>query len=448
MKNVREKSFLMTEAIRSYFLGKKILIWGLGLEGMATLEFLLTNLPGTFFFVSDSNPATLKAIHSPWIRQIEENDLFSCMENFDVIVKSPGIRTSHLAIEPSIKEKIVLQTDLFLHFWPGITIGITGSKGKSTTTSLIHHLLKKNGLEAYIGGNIGVPPFHLIPFASEKAIAVLELSSYQLEYCQHSPSIAIWLNLYQEHLNYHGSFEAYSRAKSNIARFQSSENFFLYNADNPSLSEFLASFDPLPGKLIAIDEKWKETFDCSRLKLPGEHNKRNALFAALTASLFGISAEKIAEAFASFCGLPHRLEYVATIEGISYYNDSIATVPEATLAGIEAIANVQSLIIGGQDRGLPLEDFASKLCQTINLRNIILLPETGWRIGTFFERKNHKKNLFFAKDLEEAVIIASKFTAKGSSCLFSPAAPSYHRYLNFEKRGEHFKRLVLQLQNV
>ncbi|QSR87889.1 UDP-N-acetylmuramoyl-L-alanine--D-glutamate ligase [Methylacidiphilum caldifontis] len=435
----------MIDSIRNFFLGKKTLVWGLGMEGQATLELLLKTLPETLFYVCDRDLQALNAINNPWVKKIEENQLLKQIDQFELIVKSPGIRTAHLSFDPSLKKRIVLQTELFLRFWPGKTIGVTGSKGKSTTSSLIYHLLKQGGFKVYMGGNIGIPPFRLIPFADEKSIAVLELSSYQLEYCRHSPSIALWLNLYQEHLNYHGSFEAYAHAKSNIARFQSIGDYFIYNQDNPDLTNYLFSQEKMPGIPVQLDGKEDNLIDLSRLKIPGKHNKKNALFAATAALLLGMPANAIAEALDSFQGLPHRLEYVATVKGVAYYNDSISTVPEATLAGIEAIPSVRSLIIGGQDRGISLESFSSRLCELTMIENLILLPETGWRIGYLLKDKCTKKNIFFAKDLEEAVLLASRYTPKGYSCLFSPAAPSYHLYLNFEKRGEHFKNLVLQL---
>ncbi|WP_148205240.1 UDP-N-acetylmuramoyl-L-alanine--D-glutamate ligase [Candidatus Methylacidiphilum infernorum] len=436
----------MIDSLRHFFSGKKTVLWGLGAEGKATVEFLLNSIPGTLFTVSDRDPQALQSLDDPRIIKIEEKELLRQIDRFELIVKSPGVRTAHLGFDPSIKEKIVSQADIFLSFWPGKTVGVTGSKGKSTTSSLIYHLLKEGGFKAYLGGNIGIPPFHLLPFADEKAIAVLELSSYQLEYCKHSPAIALWLNLFHEHLNYHGSFEAYAQAKSHIGRFQSPKDYFIYDPGDQALELFLLSQEKMPGIPLPVEGKGRSQVDLSRLGIPGRHNKKNALFAARVALLLGMPAEAISEALSSFRGLPHRLEYVATVGGISYYNDSISTVPEATLAGIEAIPSVRTLIVGGQDRGVDLGLFCARLCTVQELETLILLPETGWRIGFLLKEMGFKKNLFLVKSLEEAVELAGRYTPKGYSCLFSPAAPSYHLYLNFEKRGEHFKSLVLQLK--
>ena len=274
---------------------------------------------------------------------------------------------------------------MFLRFCPNKIVGITGTKGKSTTSSLIYHILKNNGYDVYLIGNIGVPSFNVIDKLKDETILVYELSCHQLEYVKKSPHIAILLNV----------------------------------DDNP----------------LNIDISKIET------SLLGEHNKKNIITAIMATNILGVKVEDALSAVKTFKGLEHRLEYVGRFKNIKFYNDSIATAQEAVINAVKSINDVDTIIIGGMDRGLdytPLAEFLS----TSSVQNIILLPATQERIKCLLEKYTQTKHIFCVKDMEEAVKMSYKVTKDNKTCLLSPAAASYGFYLNFEKRGEHFKKLV------
>ncbi|WP_178087004.1 UDP-N-acetylmuramoyl-L-alanine--D-glutamate ligase [Methylacidimicrobium tartarophylax] len=426
---------------------KKILVWGLGREGKATIDLLHRYLPGQPFAVADRRPGALEAAECTRlpVDRYEEAEALRRLPEFDLILKAPGIPTRHLALD-GLAAKVHCQTGLFLRFAPCPVIGVTGTKGKSTTASLLAHICRSAGRKTFLVGNIGIPPFAVWGDLDPGSIVVCELSSYQLEFAQSSPQIALWTNLYPEHLDFHGSFAAYAQAKSAIARWQSAEDVLIYSADDRALADRLQKEkDAGAGRRIAYRGPADlSTIDFSRFQPLGQHNRKNAAAALLAAKVLGIEESAMQEAIDSFSPLPHRLEPAGMVQGILFYNDSISTVPESALVALAALPDVRTLIVGGQDRGLPLEGFARALANSPSLRTIVLLPETGSRLGDLLQRVDppFTGTLRFAETVEAAVRIALVDTPEGTCCLFSPAAPSYNAFRNFEERGSHFMALI------
>ena len=308
-------------------------------------------------------------------------------------------------------------------------IGVTGSKGKSTTSSLIYHVLKTAGKNVELLGNIGKPMLKalLTPIPNDK-IFVLELSSFQLDDAKFSPDIAVVTNLFPEHMDFHGSLNSYYNAKKNIINFQTTKNCFVYNAKTKS---WLKNYK---GKTIPF---FKSNF---KSNLIGEHNKSNIGAAVAVAEILQIPQTKIKEGIASFQGLPHRLECVGNFNGITFYDDAISTTPESTIMALNALKNVDTIFLGGQDRGY---DFSSleKVIKKHRIKNIVLFPDSGNKMLT----SNHGLNILKTKSMKTAIEFAYKNTKKGSICLLSCASPSYSLWKNFEEKGDQFKKFVKDL---
>ena len=329
---------------------------------------------------------------------------------------------------------------MFLRFCPNKIVGITGTKGKSTTSSLIYHILKNNGYDVYLIGNIGVPSFNVIDKLKDETILVYELSCHQLEYVKKSPHIAILLNVYEEHLDHYTGIDAYVRCKKNIHKYLNENDYLIYGDIFKYIKQ--EEIDNLVAHKLYIDDN-PLNIDISKIEtsLLGEHNKKNIITAIMATNILGVKVEDALSAVKTFKGLEHRLEYVGRFKNIKFYNDSIATAQEAVINAVKSINDVDTIIIGGMDRGLdytPLAEFLS----TSSVQNIILLPATQERIKCLLEKYTQTKHIFCVKDMEEAVKMSYKVTKDNKTCLLSPAAASYGFYLNFEKRGEHFKKLV------
>ena len=405
---------------------KKIAILGYGREGKSSFHFIRKYLPEIDLAVHDKNVVDINDIHTTTVTG--ENYLQN-LNDYDVILKTPGISLANLNyyIEP---EKMSSQTALFLQYYGNQTIGITGTKGKSTTSSLIYHILKENGKETVLAGNIGVPFFDIIENIDKETLIVAELSAHQLEFVQYAPHIAVLLNLYQEHLDHFNSFASYMQAKLNITQYQNETDILVYNQDDEWITKqltqhhFIRNDYPFSGRI-----------------------KNDA--AITTCRLLGISDKDMATAIASFIPLEHRQELVAEKHGIRFYNDSIATVPEATIYALETLKQVDTLILGGFDRGIDydiLYDYLDK--NPVN--NIVFMGPAGERMKTEWERKNvaHCRgvacNALTEDDMQTIIRYAIMHTQKGKICLLSPAAASYNQYTNFEERGKMFKQCVLQ----
>ena len=413
----------MKQDIIDYLTGKKILILGYGREGKSALDFVQQNLPNAEVAVADQNP-----IDSIDVPTIIGEDYLSAVKDFDIVIKSPGVIVKDYLNEEQ-KSKITSLTDLFLRFCKNTVIGITGTKGKSTTSSLIYHILQKNNKDSVLVGNIGKPCFSVIDELNPETIVVFEMSSHQLEFIQASPHIAILLNIYQEHLDHYVDAEGYYNAKKNIFLVSGNTLLEILDFHNNQLTTLtLTSRRNIPREFI-------------KTNLIGEHNYYDILAASAACEACGVAQDDILNAVASFNGLPHRLQYVGTFKNIKFYNDSIATAQEAVISAIKAIGDVDTVILGGMDRGLDYHILVNFI-RGSRVRNVILLPNTIESFDRIFNEAPRSQILFPVENMEQAVKTAYEVTAENHTCLLSPAAASYGFYKNFEERGADFCNLV------
>ena len=429
-------------ALTDYLENKKILILGIGREGRSSLRYLQTHVPSAEIALADRNDP-----HIDGYDGFYGADYLAHMDGFDLVLKSPGI--PFVGVDIPAGTEVTCQTDLFVRFSGCVCIGITGTKGKTTTSTLIHEILQAAEIPNVLAGNIGVPVLDVIDDCAGK-IAVLELSCHQLEFMRASPHIAVFTNLYPEHLDHYDGFKGYADAKMHIALRQTPQDYLIYG-DVEGLREYLAG-QTIRSRTIPIgydadkDDAFLHRIGTCNARLVGKHNAQNTFFAAAAARCLGVSDDAIERGIRNFGGIEHRMEPVGTFRGIRFVNDSIATAPEVVLLELEALGDVDTLLFGGLDRGLDYTAFVRALAEN-PVRNLIGLPQTGHAICDALEALHADKTLCKAADMEDAVQAAYRLTAEGKTCLFSPAAASYNVYKNFEEKGRHFKELVKKFGN-
>lgn len=450
--------------MRKLFEGKRIAVLGMGREGWSTYEFLRKILPDTALFLFDKNET---AFSNRSVDRFTEvffgEEYLKKLDAFDLIFKAPGIPT-FLIPQQIDTYKITSQTDLFLKLFHNQCIGVTGTKGKSTTSSLIYHILKQSGKKVHLAGNIGIPPLSLIDEIGSEDYVVMEMSSHQLENISVAPHLGIILNLYEEHLDHYHSYRDYCLAKLNLGKFQKKQDILIYGHDNEMLRRLITetlsehtnllpfSVDEIKGKAIKLsgeivsidDETGKsiEIAELSGLTLPGIHNRGNAMAAAAACYYCGMSSDNISKAMASFKGLPHRIEFAGEYNGIRFYDDSISTIPAATIQAIETLKDVSTLILGGFDRGIDYRPLVSYLLKR-PVENLIFTGPAGKRIQLELQSSGkYRGTLFYATDFQQLTELCFSNTSKGKICLLSPAAASYDMFRNFEERGDVFKKNV------
>ncbi len=455
----------MIEKILADLAEKSIVLLGFGREGQASYELLRNHFPKKQIFIADSSKEVCNnplVANDPFVNFVTGSGYLAELSKFDVVFRSPGIPIWNL--DPKLPvEKVTSQTDLFLQAYGDQVIGVTGTKGKSTTASLIYHILKTAGEDALLVGNIGNPAFHYIDLITPQTLIVFELSSHQLEYIHKAPHIAVLLNLFQEHLDAYAGYLEYQLAKMNIFRNQQTGDLVVFNADDPLVSGHMTTTEvkgiryPFSlndsnvkggfiedGKVMFSDRTTTtEVWDIHQDRfLCGEHNLKNILAATNVCMLLGIAPEMIGDGIATFKGLEHRLEYVGVFHGIHFYNDSIATIPEASIEAIKAIPKVDTLVAGGFDRGIDYSALAEFLVGS-GVRNLILVGAAGKRIGKQLEALGlGDKKIFYINNFDNFREIALRETRPGNVCLLSPAAASYDEFRNFEERGKRFRELV------
>ncbi len=427
----------MKNQIIEYLRNKRILILGFGREGKSSLGFIRRELPEAEVAVADQQDIVVENT-----TVISGDNYLDACKDYDIVLKAPGVIIKDY-LDAETKAKITSQTDLFMRVFHRQVVGVTGTKGKSTTSSLIYHVLKTAGKNTQLVGNIGKPCFDILDEISDDTIVVFELSAHQLEYIQASPHIAVLLNIYEEHFDHYTTPDDYYNAKKNIFKYQTPDDLLIYGDifQHATIEEINAA----PAMKIDITKTDIVPRDQIRTQLIGEHNQLNIQVAAAIAYAYKVNGESFKEAVASFQPLPHRLEYVGTFRDIKFYNDSIATAQEAVINAIKALGDVDTIILGGMDRGLdyhPLVNFI----RTTDIQNVILLPATDNRFQQTFDEGEYGQKLIHVKDMREAVEQGYTLTAPGKSCLLSPAAASYGFYKNFEERGDDFKNLVSMLQ--
>lgn len=440
--------------IKEFTENKSVCILGFGREGRATFDVLSKYCDPSSVAVADLNsidPAGSGL--SDDIKLICGEDYQKSLDEFDLVFKSPGIVLEKQPDE--LKCTVTSETQVFFEVYREQIIGITGTKGKSTVTSLIYHVLKESGKKCCIAGNIGIPVFNIVEDMDDETIVVCELSCHQLEYMTVSPSAAVFLNLYEEHLDHYGSMERYYNAKKNIYLYQNEEDCLLINSDIAPKDE--------DGLIFAISDKDPEadiyvsggvaelrfsgeryTIPADRIKLLGTHNHFNIAVAYFMTSPF-VSTEEFDKALCSFDPLAHRLEYVGTVRGIRWYDDSISTACATAVEAVRSVPDVGTILIGGMDRGIDYSSLVEFL--SVSDVNVICMETSGKRVYDMLcdSVPEETERIRYVHHLEDAVKLAAKITPDGKSCVLSPAAASYGIFRNFEERGDAFKKLVREL---
>jgi len=456
----------MTDLLTPLLKERKTLLLGFGREGQSTFRFLRKHFPEHPVSIADRDPdlhakSTDLLTGQGLTLHLGENYLDS-LKHYQLIIKSPGVGLpADIQLAPGTT--ITSQTQLVLQAYHRQIIGVTGTKGKSTTSSLIYHLLNTAGIPAALVGNIGRPPFDYLDNVSPMQRIVFEMSSHQLEDTMLAPRISVLLNLFPEHLDRYPSLEAYYSAKMRILSGQLEDDIFIFNEDIPGIAGRIRqirsrrayySFSSglkvkngcyISGNQIIISQEGRESVfveATDHFLLKGDHNRMNMMAALLAARLAGASDDHIRQGLATFQGLEHRLEYVGEYWGIHFYNDSIATIPEATIAAVKALPSTDTLILGGYDRMLDYSGLIDFLVQSA-VNNFIFTGKAGERMLEGFKAAGKPdKKLFWTDNLTIACDKALEVTRKGKICLLSPAAASYDQFKNFEERGRVFKKLV------
>jgi UDP-N-acetylmuramoylalanine-D-glutamate ligase len=423
---------------------KKVLILGFGKEGRDNFLFLRKIFPKKILGVGDMlefKKLRLKIKNYKNVRWHLGKNYLKALKNYNVIIKSPGIPIHLPEVEKAFKKgKITSQAEIFLENCPGQIVGITGTKGKSTTASLIYKILKE-GLKVHpvkfasqtfnrvnLIGNIGKPVLNLLFSAKPKDVYVYELSSHQLYNLKGSPQITVFLNIYPEHLDYYKNFKEYVAAKANIARYQTRNDYLIFN-----------SGDKIVGK-IARKSRAK------KIPIKGKYHPLNRAAAKAVGKIFKISDKIISKAIKEFKPLPHRLELVGTFRGITFYNDALSTIPETAILAMETLGKrVQTIFLGGYDRKIDFKNLARSILKKRNIKNLILFPTTGEKIWKDILKSARGRGVpkhFFADNMKEAVRLAYQHTKKGKICLLSTASTSFSIFRDYKEKGNLFKKYV------
>jgi UDP-N-acetylmuramoylalanine--D-glutamate ligase len=428
--------------------GKRITIMGLGHFGgnIAAIRYLhqkgarlcITDLKSkeslkdSLDKISDCNP---ESIH---LGSHRESDFVDT----DLIVVSPAVPPTNHLIQFAINNQIPVTTELNL-FWqinPAPVIAVTGSNGKSTTSAMIHSILLKAGYRSHLGGNIGKSLLGKVHEINEDDIIVLELSSFQLEYLSTlnpAPLISVITNFSPNHLDWHGSLENYQKAKQNISKWQDENQFTVIPENDGNLSSWKTSAMTIS---VPLNNELKNS-----VSIPGEHNLWNATLASAATSLLNVSKEDISEGLKKFNSLPHRLEKVLIFKQREFYNDSLATTPESSIAAIRSFDNPVYLIAGGYDKQVDLKKFSDEISK--NVLGVALIGDTAEIISQHLKENQNMPSTILEKtevcpSLETAIQKVWSWSSPKSVILLSPGCASYDQFSNFEERGDCFKKLV------
>lgn len=440
--------------------GKHVLVIGLARTGIATARFCADH--GAIVSAIDSHAESelgpdVLSLREEGVKLELGGQPESSLLKQDLVIPSPGVPADAPLLQQARAKGITVWSEIELadRFLDGRLIGITGSNGKTTTTSLVHHILQVAGFSTMVAGNIGTPLISRVALTSEGTTTVVELSSFQLELIEtFHPDIAVLLNLTPDHLDRHKTMEAYAAAKARIFEKQTESDFAVLNADDPGVVRvapkrpqnywFSRKKEVSQGAYLRGDElvfrtsKQEEVLlKREEISLPGAHNLENVLAAVTAARLEGASVAAISEAVRTFPGVEHRLEFVAEIAGVRYYNDSKATNVDATLKALEAFPGRVLVILGGKDKG---SDY-SVLQGALRERSVLALL-----IGAAAEKIEQQiagsVALEHAENLERAVEIAGQAARRGDVVLLAPACASFDQFENYEHRGRVFKELV------
>ncbi len=406
---------------------KRVLILGFGKEGKSTLEFFKKHFPEVELGVADQRAV----LDLEGVTLHLGKDYLKALADYDWIVKAPGVPWS-AALEP-FAERVTSATQLFFRGLDASNkvIAVTGSKGKSTTASLLAHVLNSAGKAVHLVGNIGNPALDFVDRKNE--IFVIELSSFQLERLAFAPDIAVWTSLFPEHLDVHGSFEAYKAAKAHLVLGQRANQIFIYHEKYPEL-------ETLPTKARRIKVRGASSLPSA---LMGLHNQENVALVEAVAKELHIEESIVAEVVKTFKPLSHRLEFVGEFKGLRFYDDAIATNPEATLKALEVFGKeVGTLLLGGSEKKSSYGELVRKV-QELEIPNVVLFPVMGAKIKEEFEALGGILPHFFeVNSMAEGVEVAYAKTPAKKVVLLSTACPSFSLWSGYEEKGRLFQEAV------
>ncbi len=451
--------------------GKRVAVLGLGMSNMALLRYLIRQ--GAVITAYDQqSPAGLGETYRELLEMPVELRLgvqhheMQDLHQYDRVFVTPGMPKNLDVLVEARRRGAVLSSEiqLFMDLCAAPIIGVTGSSGKTTTTALIGEMLAAAGLRVHVGGNIGRPLIETVDDIAETDWVVLELSSFQLDQLRRSPHIAVVTNITPNHLQEHGSMEAYVAAKTEIVRWQEKSDWAVFNWNDPTVRNFAAytvgqvryfsSSQALQAGVfirdgeivIARPDSWQQTVVChlDEIRLLGKHNVENVLAAVAAVEPVGVPASVMRDVIREFKGVPHRLELVEEAWGVRYYNDSISTTPDRAVAGIRSFSEPIILIAGGYDKGLPFDRMAEAVNE--HVKTLILIGETAQAIQEAVERiragQSASPEIIHAASLEDAVMKAVHCAVSGDVVLLSPGCASFDMFRNFAERGDAFRRLV------
>ena len=440
--------------------GKKIAILGFGKEGVAAANYLGRN---NQIFVFDKKSES--EIEKHFFKKLKIKPRSFFFENqlpkdykFDYVVRSPGVRPDNFLVKDLVKKGAVLtsSTKIFFDVCPCPIIGVTGTKGKGTTSALIYKLLKTKYKDVYLAGNIGTPTLEILPRLTETSLVVLELSSFQLIDLTRSPHVAVVLMITSEHLNWHLDADEYQKAKESTVSFQGPKDFAIVNFDYP-LSRELAKktrgkvfyFSTkkrtngtylINNRIVSKINQKEEICNVDDILLPGAHNFQNVSAAVSVAKVYGIKKENIVKVLKNFKGLAHRLQLIDKVNLVKFYNDSFSTTPETTIAAIEAFLSPKILILGGSSKKSDFTNLAKKIVEDKKIKALILIGDEAKRIKRSIEEAGTFRGIIVEglKSMEEIVAKVALLSTAGDIVVLSPACASFDMFKNYEDRGEQF----------
>ncbi|MDD3223305.1 MAG: UDP-N-acetylmuramoyl-L-alanine--D-glutamate ligase [Clostridium sp.] len=454
------------DEFKNFIENKKTAVVGIGISNRPLIKYLLklgANISAFDKKERSEIGSTGDELEKLGVKLIVGENYLDKLNGFDVIFKTPSMRIDSPAFVKAREEGTYITSEMeeFVKYCPAKIIGVTGSDGKTTTTTIIYNILKEEGYKTWVGGNIGTPLFSNIEQIGKDDRVVLELSSFQLMTMNVSPEIAIITNLSPNHLNVHKDMNEYIDAKKNIFKYQCKNDITILNEDNDITNSMVN--EPC-GKVMTFSSDHKVNngayyeygklyvsgkFVCNKddIVIKGMHNVQNYL-AAFCATVNDASLESMKKVAVNFNGVEHRSEFIRELEGVKYYNDSIATSPTRTLASLNAFDRPVILIAGGYDKKIPLEPLAQKGYKLV--KKLIVMGNTREKIEDAFKKVISEKNInipiFRATDLEEAASIARRESQKGDIVTLSPACASFDLFPNFEARGNEFKDIVKSMK--
>ncbi len=458
------------EEFNNYMVNRRVAVIGLGVSNLPLLDYLHEMKSKVMVF----DQREIDQISSEIMDKITEYGFeFSLGANyleklrgFDFIFRSPSCLPTvpELVSEAQRGAIVTTEIEMLIEMCPGTVIGVTGSEGKTTTTSIIYDILKKAGLTAWLGGNIGTPLFTKLPEMTQDDVVVLELSSFQLMEMKVSPQIAVITNITPNHLNIHKDYEEYIEAKKCIFKCQNEDDILILNYDNEITREcgkeangkviYFSSKEKLDDGYIVddnvikecVDKVRKHIMDSTEIKLRGVHNYEN-ICAALAATKKFVSTDDAINAIKDFTAVKHRLEFVKEINNVKWYNDSASSSPTRTISGINAFDEEIILIAGGYDKNLDYTPLAKPVLDKVKV--LILMGQTSGKIFEAVKKEmeiqNKEVKIYMCDSLKETIDTAKRMAKPGQVVLFSPGSASFDMFKNAYDRGDQFKKLVNEL---